>query len=139
MRLLLTIATALVLATSCGTTPAADSIEAARMSFESGDVKAARRGAEHAAADTATLSGAELCRLALVYACVGEHQSGNEADMAMAARCIRTALQRDSAAVDSFTRTLPVEQRALMALAVQLCRAQDTDISDFEEEPTENL
>ncbi|MDE6497393.1 MAG: hypothetical protein K2L21_01905 [Muribaculaceae bacterium] len=139
MRLLLTITTAVVLATSCGPTPAADSIEAARMSLESGDVKAARRGAEHAAADTATLSGAQLCRLALVYASVGEHQSGNEADMAMAARCIRKALATDSAAVDSFTRTLPVEQRALMALAVQLCRAQDTDISEFEEEPIDNL
>ncbi len=139
MRLLLPILLAALLAAGCGTTPAADSIEAARASLESGNVSAARRGAEQAAADTATLSGADLCRLALVYASVGEHQSGNEADMAMAARCIRKALARDSAAVDSFTGTLPLEQRALMALAVQLCRAQDTDISDFEEEPIETL
>lgn len=139
MRLLLILAAAASLATACGTAPASDTIEAARMSFESGNVKAARRGAEQAAADTATLNSADLCRLALVYASVGEHQSGNEADMAMAARCIRTALTRDSAAVDSFTRTLPVDQRALMALAVQLCRAQDTDISEFEEEPIDNI
>lgn len=133
MRALLYTCVAVVLA-ACGTAPAGDRIDAAEQSIEAGDMGAARRGAEHAAADTASLSAAELCRLAMVYATVGEDSSGNEGDVAMAARCIRRALAKDPAAVDSFTRAMPVDQRPLMALAVQLCQGTAPgDIHDYEE------
>lgn len=124
MRFALLTPAALLLA-ACAGTPAAERIGAAEMSLEAGDLDAARRGAEHAG---------ELCRLALVYATVGDDNSGNEADVAMAARCIRRALAKDSAAVDSFIHAMPVEQRPLMTLAVQLCRTASADgLRQYEE------
>lgn len=52
----------------------------------------------------------------------------------MAARCIRRALAKDSAAVDSFIHAMPVEQRPLMTLAVQLCRTAYADgLRQYEE------
>lgn len=72
--------------------------------------------------------------MSLVYATVGDDSSGNEADVAMAARCIRRALAKDSAAVDSFIHAMPVEQRPLMTLAVQLCRTAYADgLRQYEE------
>jgi hypothetical protein len=130
MRFALLTPAALLLA-ACAGTPAAERIGAAEMSLEAGDLDAARRGAEHAIAahDTAHLTAGELCRLALVYATVGD-----EADVAMAARCIRRALAKDSAAVDSFIHAMPVEQRPLMTLAVQLCRTASADgLRQYEE------
>ena len=135
MRFALLTPAALLLA-ACAGTPAAERIGAAEMRLEAGDLDAARRGAEHAIAahDTAHLTAGELCRLALVYATVGDDNSGNEADVAMAARCIRRALAKDSAAVDSFIHAMPVEQRPLMTLAVQLCRTASADgLRQYEE------
>lgn len=117
---------------ACGTGAQSDRIDAAEQSLQSGDMAAARRGVEQV--DTAELSAAELCRLAVVYAAVSEDGTGNEADVAMAARCIRRAIARDSAAVDSFIRVMPVDQRPLMALVVQLCSTPDAgDIRPYEE------
>lgn len=134
MSLRLTIASLLAAAmtAACGTGAQSERIDAAEQSLQSGDIDAARRGVEHV--DTADLSAAELCRLAVVYASVGEAGTGTEADVAMAARCIRRAIARDSAAVDSFIRVMPVDQRPLMALVVQLCSTVDAaDIRSYEE------
>ncbi|MDE6160511.1 MAG: hypothetical protein K2F77_02500 [Muribaculaceae bacterium] len=123
--------------TSCTSSPASDRIDAAEYVLQSGDMDGARRGAENviAAKDTASLTAGELCRLAMVYATVGEDSLGNEVDVAMAARCIRRALAKDSTAVDSFIHTLPIDQRPLMALAVQLCSGtQGADIAPYEQD-----
>lgn len=131
VAILLTAVFAALLA-ACGPGPAAERIDAAEMSLESGDAEGARRGAEHV--DTAALTAGELCRLAVVYAAVGEDSCGSEADVAMAARCIRRALAKDSAAVDSFIKVMPVDQRPLMALVVQLCSTTAPgDIRPYEE------
>ena len=83
MRFALLTPAALLLA-ACAGTPAAERIGAAEMSLEAGDLDAARRGAEHAIAahDTAHLTAGELCRLALVYATVGDDNSGNPSSSA---------------------------------------------------------
>lgn len=125
-----------LMATACGT-PAKKHIDNAEQNLAAGDVEAARIDAEHLAtsADTADLCAADLCRLAMVYASVGEDSLGNEGDVAMAARCIRRAIAKDSAAVDSFIHALPLEQRALMSLAVQLCHTHRSgDIVDYEQD-----
>ena len=80
------------------------------------------------------LQVAVLFRVSLVYATVGQDNDGTEADIAMAARCLRRALAIDSAAVDSFIHNMPVEQRPLMALAVQLCNSTASgSIIDYED------
>jgi len=134
MRTLLPFLVLLIFA-ACSGSPAAERIGAAEQSLETGDIDAARRAAEHviAADDTASLSAADLCRLAMVYAAVAEDKNGNETDVAMAARCLRRALAKDSAAVDSFIHAMPVDQRPLMTLAVQLCAgAALDDIPEYE-------
>ncbi|MDE6136004.1 MAG: hypothetical protein K2F97_00845 [Muribaculaceae bacterium] len=117
---------------ACGAGAQSERIDAAEQSLHSGNIAAARRGVE--LVDTAGLSAAELCRMAVVYASVAEDSTGSETDVAMAARCIRRAIAKDSAAVDSFIRVMPVDQRPLMALVVQLCSAVDAgDIRSYEE------
>ncbi|MBJ2183885.1 MAG: hypothetical protein JFR38_05145 [Muribaculaceae bacterium] len=133
MRRLLPFALAATALCGCSNAPAPERIDDAEQSLRDGDMEAARRGVENV--DTAELSAAELCRMAVVYAAVGEDNSGNEGDIGMAARCMRRALAKDSAAVDSFIRTMPPDQRPLMSLAVQLC-SRPADIHDFEEPDT---
>ncbi len=134
--LLMALAAALTLA-ACGGAPATQRIDDAELNLSNGRLDAARRSADGivAGADTASLSASELCRLAMVYAAVGDDSIGNEADIAMAARCIRRALAKDSAAVDSFIHAMPVDKRPLMALAIQLCRGTHAgDVIDYEDE-----
>ena len=132
IRLTLAAAATAAMLAACGHAPQSERIDAAELSLSAGDIDAARRGVEHV--DTADLPAPELCRLALVYATISEDNSGTEADVAMAARCIRRAIARDSAAVGSFIRVMPVDQRPLMALVVQLCSsAAAGDITTYEE------
>ncbi len=122
---------------ACGSSTADERIGAAEMSVESGDTDDARRGIELLlnSSDTAAMSAAELCRAALVYSALSEDsRSGSEADAAMAARCVRRALRRNPEAVDTFMQALPVEQRARLAMAIQLCSGPSpADIRDYEE------
>ena len=142
MRIFIITAAMCAALAACTASPASDNIDAAENSLLSGDMDGARRGAEHviSSADTASLTAYELCRLAMVYASVGDDREGDEADVAMAARCIRRAMAKDSAAVDSFVHSLPIDQRPLMALAVQLCSGtQGADIAPYEQEPDSTL
>lgn len=125
-------------AAACGGSTADERLGAAEHSLGTGDTDDARRGVELLmnSTDTASMSAAELCRAALLYTAISEDtRDGSEADAAMAARCVRRALQRDPAAVDSFMQTLPVEQRAMLSMAIQLSSGSDTKILHDYEEP----
>lgn len=136
----------LLLATAmaaCGSSTADERLGAAEHSVQAGDSADARRGVDLLmnSADTASMSAGELCRAALIYSALSEDAGGgSESDAAMAARCMRLALRTDAAAVDSFVQTLPVEQRAQMTMAIQLCSGPSPDrIRDFEENDTTTL
>lgn len=77
----------------------------------------------------ADLSVDQLCRLSILTARLAE-QTDEESNMALAARCMQSALQRHPDSVLLFIQSLPADQQSSSQLIRQLTRSLDRDTAD---------
>lgn len=79
-----------------------------------------------------SLSVDELCRLSVLMVKLADH-SDEENNFALAARCMRAALERNPDSVAEFVQTLPVDEQSQSVLIQQLITAIDhpVDPSDL--------
>lgn len=103
-----------------------DPVAEAEYEYSVGDVDAARSICENLLAGTRadSLSVDNLCRLSVLMVKLAEH-GDEEASMVAAARCMQTAISRDSDSVAAFVRALPVDEQAQTVLIQQLSNSID--------------
>ncbi len=71
----------------------------------------------------------ELCRLTILTSRLAE-QSDEESNIALAARCMQSALRRQPDSVLHFIQSLPADEQSTTLLIQQLTRSLDRDTTD---------
>lgn len=69
-----------------------------------------------------TLSVNDLCRLSVLMVKLADH-SDEEANFALAAKCMQLAMERDADSVADFVQTLPIDEQSQSVLIQQLTTA----------------
>ncbi len=76
----------------------------------------------------ASLSVHDLCRLTLMFMRLSENTPNEEANTAMAARSLQTAIGRDADSTLYYLNSVPVEDLARVALITALSEAHNTPV-----------
>lgn len=117
---------ALSLALTACTGEIHDPVTSAENDFEAGMFESAKSICDSLVSSDRLdgLSVDELCRISVLMVKLAEH-GDEEANMAMATRCMQAALSRDADSVFSFVHTLPVDQQSQTVLIQQLSNSID--------------
>lgn len=118
--------TVLALAITACTGEINDPVSAAENDFEAGQFESAKTICDSLITDEnlVALSIDELCRISVLMVKLAEHGE-EEANMALAARCMQAAISRDADSVAIFAHNLPVDQQSQTVLIQQLSNSID--------------
>lgn len=84
-------------------------------------------------ADSATLTSADYCRVAMVYITASNADVNTDVNMSNAVRCFDNAYRLDPDTLSAFVENLPVDALASAHMALQLLRNRSVDMSHIME------
>lgn len=86
-----------------------------------------------ASGDTTDLTPTDYCRVAMVYALSADNDIDRDNNMALAARYLQTAANKNVDSLQSFINSLAPEQQAVLYSVQQLNGLKGSDFTNFED------
>lgn len=84
-----------------------------------------------AKSDTSSLGATRLCKIAMIYLAAADKDVNNDANTAMALRCLEYAYGTNADSTQFFLDKLPMDQANAARMALALIYQQRTDMSQF--------